>query len=326
MLGGQLPAPRRSRVVTADVFFSTRAQRCEPLQELLRFQKEARQSRDQEEMVQKEDLVVVIKQGRRLFGRICSVVYADESVSLDVLPVQDVRLCANDLSVDFRYGRKRAGDDHPDPQALKRQDVLKLPWPALKNPPKPMTEKDLIQKDWPQHSKKRFSPGRLYTTWREMDGITRRHYRQLSARGEEVYQQMLLSRFRILSVLKELMDLAPGPQLNGFLLYQQKQRAKRMANMQELAPWSEVKEEFEQLASMENSKLKQKQQLWIEVCLGGGWTQERSPFFPRSTRKCMLMLLLCQKRSTSSLKGISPHLWLEHIFPYIPCYWFAKVC
>ena len=32
MLGGQLPAPRRSRVVTADVFFSTRAQRCEPLQ------------------------------------------------------------------------------------------------------------------------------------------------------------------------------------------------------------------------------------------------------------------------------------------------------
>ena len=26
----------------------------------------------------------------------------------------------------------------------------------------------------------------LYTTWREMDGITRRHYRQLSARGEEV--------------------------------------------------------------------------------------------------------------------------------------------
>ena len=24
-------------------------------------------------------------------------------------------------------------------QALKRQDVLKLPWPALKNPPKPMT-------------------------------------------------------------------------------------------------------------------------------------------------------------------------------------------
>lgn len=25
-------------------------------------------------------------------------------------------------------------------QALKRQDVLKLPWPALKNPPKPMTE------------------------------------------------------------------------------------------------------------------------------------------------------------------------------------------
>ena len=25
-----------------------------------------------------------------------------------------------------------------------------------------------------------------------------------------------------------------------------------------------------------------------QVCLGGGWTQERSPFFPRSTRKCVL--------------------------------------
>ena len=32
MLGGQLPAPRRSRVVTAEVFFAGRYQRCEPLQ------------------------------------------------------------------------------------------------------------------------------------------------------------------------------------------------------------------------------------------------------------------------------------------------------
>ena len=76
-------------------------------------------------------------------------------------------------------------------------------------------------------------------------------------------------------------------------------------------------EEFEQLASMENAKLKHKQQLWIEVgkcpdeafasehgvpstgesadhhgiaqvCLGAGWTLERSAFFPRSALKCLV--------------------------------------
>ena len=30
-------------------------------------------------------------------------------------------------------------------QALKRSDVLKLPWPSLRKPPKPMTEQHLIE-------------------------------------------------------------------------------------------------------------------------------------------------------------------------------------
>ena len=92
----------------------------------------------------------------------------------------------------------------------------------------------------------------------------------------------------------------------------------------ELATGGGSDQEFEQLASMENAKLKQKQQLWIEVgmkplktftfhllfknrfldrtlvpsdfpwlqvCLGGGWTLDRSPFFPRSTLKCSVVEL-----------------------------------
>lgn len=334
MLGANLPAPRRSRPVKTELFWEDRSQSL-PLQELLRLQKEAQETGDPEEEVEKEDLVVVVKQGRRLFGRICSVVYADESVSLEVLPIQEVDLGQSDLSVDLRFGRKRQGKGSLDPQAVKRQDVLKLPWPALREVPKPMTEQHLIQQDWEKHSNKRFSPGRLYTTWREMDGSTRRHYRQLSSRAIEVHQQMLMARFHIFNVLKELIDLAPGPQINGYFLYQQKQRVRRLAakapenadkELAELAPWSQMKEEFEQLASMENAKLKHKQQLWIEVCLGAGWTLERSAFFPRSALKCMLTLLLCQKRRFErNMPGLLQHIWLEHIFPYTPCYWFAKV-
>ncbi|CAK9006789.1 unnamed protein product [Durusdinium trenchii] len=319
MLGGKLPAPRRSRLVTADLWQGR--QNVAALQELLRLQKQAQVCCT--EGLEMNDLVVVVAKERRHFGRVCFVQYAERtSISVEVLPVQDIQLGASDLSVEFRFGRKRSGGGIiPDPQALKRSDVLKLPWPSLRKPPKPMTEQHLIEQEWDSLSKKRFSPGRLHSIWHDLDGQTRRRYRQLSTRAEEVYQQMLLSRFRVFSVLKELIDLAPGPALNGYFLYMQKSKQEKT-----LPPWSEAKEEFDQLAMVENAKLKDQQKLWIEVCLGGGWTLERSVFFPRSALKCMLTLLLCHKRSTlSCAKDISHHVWLEHIFPFIPCYWFAKV-
>ncbi|CAK8985739.1 VPS37 C-terminal domain-containing protein [Durusdinium trenchii] len=134
-----------------------------------------------------------------------------------------------------------------------------------------MTEQHLIEQEWDSLSKKRFSPGRLHSIWHDLDGQTRRRYRQLSTRAEEATDESF--------------------------------------------------KEFDQLAMVENAKLKDQQKLWIEVCLGGGWTLERSVFFPRSALKCMLTLLLCHKRSTlSCAKDISHHVWLEHIFPFIPCF------
>eukprot|EP00913_Durusdinium_trenchii_P010489 g9835.t1 len=184
-------------------------------QELLRLQKQAQVCCT--EGLEMNDLVVVVAKERRHFGRVCFVQYAERtSISVEVLPVQDIQLGASDLSVEFRFG-----GIIPDPQALKRSDVLKLPWPSLRKPPKPMTEQHLIEQEWDSLSKKRFSPGRLHSIWHDLDGQTRRRYRQLSTRAEEVYQQMLLSRFRVFSVLKELIDLAPGPALNGYFLYMQ---------------------------------------------------------------------------------------------------------
>lgn len=40
-------------------------------------------------------------------------------------------------------------------------------------------------KEWDSLSKKRFSPGRLHSIWHDLDGQTRRRYRQLSTRAEE---------------------------------------------------------------------------------------------------------------------------------------------
>lgn len=48
------------------------------------------------------------------------------------------------------------------------------------------------------------------------------------------------------------------------------------------------RQEFDELARAENAKLRTERALFLEVCLGEGWTKQRSKFFPRSTLKCPL--------------------------------------
>ena len=56
----------------------------------------------------------------------------------------------------------------------------------------------------------------------------------------QIYQQMLLARFHVFNLIKELITLAPGPQLNGYFLYCQK--CKREGK-DALPAWNDAKED-----------------------------------------------------------------------------------
>ncbi|CAJ1331001.1 unnamed protein product [Effrenium voratum] len=300
-------AARRSRPVLAELWCAERAASAAELRAL---QAQARRLADGQ--LRRGDLVVVVNPRRRLHGRVCTVVYVDSS-EMEVEAIEDVEL-SRDMSAEICVKAKGACSG----QKLKPRDVAQLPWPGWRRPPRPMTEQHLIEQDWDKLSDKRFSPGRLNATWKAMDGTQRRHYRQLSAAAVEAHEHMMLWRFRILSVLKEMLRRSPKPPLNAYALFTQRKPKGG-------PPWEEVKEEFQRKAAEENSRRLKERQLWMEVLLGGSWSCERSAFFPPSARRCLLTVLLCQKKSSSALSRISAYLWLEHIFPFIPCYWFAKV-
>jgi len=205
---------------------------------------------------------------------------------------------------------------------LKRRDVVRLPWPGLRRPPPPMTEQHYVAQDWDKLSDKRFSPGRLSATWDNMDAPSRRKYRGASVAAIEVYQQVAQWRHRMHALLKELLDVAPKPQVNAYMLYTM-EKSKKPA--EPLPPWQDVKEEYQKLVVRRNQQLREMRDLYIEVLLGAGWSQHRSHLFPRSASRCMLTLLMCSRRTNSAAHKISARVWIEHIFPYIPCYWFVKM-
>jgi len=116
--------------------------------------------------------------------------------------------------------------------------------------------------------------------------------------------------------------VAPKPQVNAYMLYTM-EKSKKPA--EPLPPWQDVKEEYQKLVVRRNQQLREMRDLYIEVLLGAGWSQHRSHLFPRSASRCMLTLLMCSRRTNSAAHKISARVWIEHIFPYIPCYWFVKM-
>lgn len=81
MLGAALPAPRRSRFVSAEL----RGGKGTPLKEMMELQKEAQVV---EQRLESNDLAVVVEPGRRLYGRVCVVQWLEQD-AVEVLPVQE---------------------------------------------------------------------------------------------------------------------------------------------------------------------------------------------------------------------------------------------
>ncbi|CAE7200207.1 unnamed protein product, partial [Symbiodinium natans] len=189
------PAPRQARRVTSDWSHEPTA----TVEDLREFRKEARRLPDGDD-VDTGDLVVVTEPSRSWHGRVCLTEYADAGPALWLKRVEDVQLSPGNLSVDVctlpKKGRER------EAQILKLCDVVRLPWPAMRRPPKPMTEQHHLRQDWEKLSDKRFSPGRLPAAWDSMDGPSRRKYRSLSAAAIEVHQQISHWRLRMHALLK----------------------------------------------------------------------------------------------------------------------------
>lgn len=315
IVGESPPAPRRARRVTS----AWSAEPAATVEDLKEFRKEARRL-PEAGAVETGDLVVVVEPSRSWHGRVCQTEFADAGATLWLKKVEDVELSLSKLSAEICTLPKRGRET--EPKALKRRDVVRLPWPGLRRPPPPMTEQHYMAQDWDKLSDKRFSPGRLSSTWDSMDAPSRRKYRGASVAAIEVYQQVAQWRLRMHALLKELLDVAPKPQVNAYMLYTM-EKSKKPA--EPLRPWQDVKEEYQKLVVRRNQQLREMRDLYIEVLLGAGWSQHRSHLFPRSASRCMLTLLMCSRRTNSAAHKISARVWIEHIFPYIPCYWFVKM-
>ncbi|CAE7775808.1 unnamed protein product [Symbiodinium sp. KB8] len=290
IVGESPPAPRRARRVTS----AWSAEPAATVEDLKEFRKEARRL-PEAGAVETGDLVVVVEPSRSWHGRVCQTEFADAGATLWLKKVEDVELSLSKLSAEICTLPKRGRET--EPKALRRRDVVRLPWPGLRRPPPPMTEQHYMAQDWDKLSDKRFSPGRLSSTWDSMDAPSRRKYRGASVAAIEVYQQVAQWRLRMHALLKELLDVAPKPQVNAYMLYTM-EKSKKPA--EPLRPWQDVKEEYQKLVVRRNQQLREMRDLYIEVLLGAGWSQHRSHLFPRSASRCMLTLLMCSRNRLSA--------------------------
>ncbi|CAE7647507.1 unnamed protein product [Symbiodinium sp. CCMP2592] len=240
VIGDSPPAPRRARRVTS----AWSAEPAAAVEDLKEFRKEARRL-PEAGVVETGDLVVVVEPSRSWHGRVCMTVFADAGATLWLKKVEDVELSLNKLSAEVCTLPKRGRET--EAKALKRRDVVRLPWPGLRRPPPPMTEQHYMAQDWDKLSDKRFSPGRLSATWDNMDAPSRRKYRGASVAAIEVYQQVAQWRHRMHALLKELLDVAPKPQVNAYMLYTM-EKSKKPA--EPLPPWQDVKEEPRNIRSL----------------------------------------------------------------------------
>eukprot|EP00746_Dinoflagellata_sp_MGD_P078140 gnl/MRDRNA2_/MRDRNA2_31271_c0_seq1.p1 gnl/MRDRNA2_/MRDRNA2_31271_c0~~gnl/MRDRNA2_/MRDRNA2_31271_c0_seq1.p1 ORF type:complete len:322 (+),score=44.97 gnl/MRDRNA2_/MRDRNA2_31271_c0_seq1:126-968(+) len=253
------------------------------------------------------DYVAVIQPTRKSYGQIGIVRYMDETKKIEV---------------DFFSPQKDWG-------VLNKSDVKCVGWPIPRELPAPVDELQLLSADWDTFSSKRCNDSRVQTAWDSiLTTVHRTDYRKRVSEVQPLYNELAKIRMLAIGLANELREMYPKDTPHAYSLFLQERVAQRQG-----LPWKDIGLQWKDMSAEQQLAYKtqatcllqartERVRLYLEVVVGMGWSKSRAPFFPVAARRCLMTLLLCTFRHESLASLLTAQMWTEHIFAYIPCYWF----
>lgn len=274
----------------------------------------------EEDGIWREDLVIVTNVRRRFHGKLCYVQYAEnDKLEVKVLLSVNFKEEYPGVSIDVSNLKKL---DHLE---VRMSDVQRFPLSALlRCPPKPSSLSDLIERDWCKHSTQRFSPLRTRGVWESLSEEQRSEYLKPVQDEEATYKRLAVRRKESWQLVQQLLDVMPKQRkLSSYMIFCQESGFwNPAARWRALTPTE--KQSFANKSAALTRQVQSELSVFVEVAVGGGWSEQRAVFFPKSFNICLKHLLLCQGRKGCSASRISATLWKQQIFPFLPFHWFLS--
>eukprot|EP00931_Biecheleriopsis_adriatica_P121622 TRINITY_DN96684_c0_g1_i1.p1 TRINITY_DN96684_c0_g1~~TRINITY_DN96684_c0_g1_i1.p1 ORF type:complete len:349 (+),score=37.07 TRINITY_DN96684_c0_g1_i1:57-1103(+) len=278
--------------------------------------------------VMRNDIVVVVEPGRRLFGKLCMVTYLDSDANTVELEVISRIDSSADSGCDWdgrgiQLQQKKKHIIH-----MRTCDVRRVALPLTRTLPDPPNELDFVAANYSKIDVRgtRYSEARLSAMWNSLSEDKQQQWQTTAALTQTTRKLLLRLQHRVMLVLAELMSRAPRHAPTSYFLFVQ--QAKTQGCEPKALPelWRELGQTEKQsyaerargLAAREKSQLK----MFVEVACGHGWSHDRAAFFPASATRCLRTLLLCQRRRGSLANHVSANIWKSHVFPFVPFHWF----
>lgn len=271
------------------------------------------------------DVVIVSSPSRRWFGKLCIVVYAERR-DVELARIKHVNCTSNGVEIE--------GDKKKDTSlSVQASDVCRLAIPYTRQPLEVPDIFHFLRRDFRHLSTKRFSEGRLRHLWAGLSPHKQGQYEREADSAKTVHKRVLRHHCASWNVIRDFLGAAPKlPPTNGYMLFHQETSLPGFSWKASAAAagerWRALPESdrrvYESRARQVADSHRQDLSAYLEVALGKAWSEQRAAFFPKSAKRCLLVLLLCQKSRGTLASRISKHIWVEHIFVFIPWHWFLS--
>lgn len=278
-------------------------------------------------------MVIVTEPRRKYFGRLCRVNHASAKQA-SISPISDIHVSREDHLVEVVIPFSKTKGSQVS-VSIAREDISRLSWPAMRAPPKPVDELDLVSLNWHLISNKRWSEARLRPAFETLDRSICETFTKIALHTQRLEARIKMQRCRSWEALRELLDVAPPHAPTAYWLFAQEAilqdtglsafaRAIELGRLwRQLSPGS--KQVYDTRAKELIAEERRELESFAIVASGQGWSGRIAHHFPKSAKRCLLTVLLCQARRSSPASRLTAFAWKSNIFPFIPAHWFVKL-